>query len=107
MIHKLILPTPFAVGDVNAYLLKGDTLSLIDAGPKTPEAYIALERGIKEAGYSFNDVEQVFLTHHHPDHAGWIDAFPNAKVYGHVYNDLWLTRDPAFLPIMMSFIWNV
>jgi len=50
MIHKLILPTPFAVGDVNAYLLKGDSLSLIDAGPKTPEAYEALERGIKEAG---------------------------------------------------------
>ncbi|QBP41007.1 MBL fold metallo-hydrolase [Paenisporosarcina antarctica] len=96
MIHKLILPTPFAVGDVNAYLLKGDSLSLIDAGPKTPEAYEALERGIKEAGYSFNDIEQVFLTHHHPDHAGWIDAFPQAKVYGHVYNDLWLTRDPAF-----------
>lgn len=96
MIHKLILPTPFAVGDVNAYLLKGDSLSLIDAGPKTPEAYEALERGIKEAGYSFNDIEQVFLTHHHPDHAGWIDAFPQAKVYGHVYNNLWLTRDPAF-----------
>jgi len=96
MIHKLILPTPFAVGDVNAYLLKGDALSLIDAGPKTPEAYEALERGIKEAGYTFGDVEQVFLTHHHPDHAGWIDAFPKAKVYGHVYNDLWLTRDPAF-----------
>ena len=96
MIHKLILPTPFAVGDVNAYLLKDDSLSLIDAGPKTPEAYEALERGIKAAGYSFKDIEQVFLTHHHPDHAGWIDAFPQAKVYGHVYNDLWLTRDPAF-----------
>ncbi|MET1013580.1 MAG: MBL fold metallo-hydrolase [Paenisporosarcina sp.] len=96
MIHKLILPTPFAVGDVNAYLLKGDALSLIDAGPKTPEAYEALERGIKETGYSFSDVEQVFLTHHHPDHAGWIDAFPHAKVFGHEYNDLWLTRDPAF-----------
>lgn len=96
MIHKLILPTPFAVGDVNAYLLKDDSLSLFDAGPKTPEAYEALERGIKAAGYSFKDIEQVFLTHHHPDHAGWIDAFPQAKVYGHVYNDLWLTRDPAF-----------
>ncbi|WP_075617892.1 MBL fold metallo-hydrolase [Paenisporosarcina indica] len=96
MIHKLILPTPFAVGDVNSYLLKGDSLSLIDAGPKTPEAYEALERGIKEAGYTFKDVEQVFLTHHHPDHAGWIDAFPQAKVYGHKYNDLWLTRDPGF-----------
>lgn len=96
MIHKIIIPTPFAVGDVNAFLMKGDTLSLIDAGPKTPEAYAALEHGIKEAGYSFNDIEQVILTHHHPDHAGWIDAFDQATVLGHTYNDLWLKRDDAF-----------
>lgn len=96
MIHKIILPTPFAVGDVNAFLMKGDTLSLVDAGPKTPEAYAALEHGLKEAGYSFNDIEQVILTHHHPDHAGWIDAFDQATVLGHTYNDLWLKRDDAF-----------
>ena len=96
MIQKIVIPTPFAVGDVNAFLIKGDTLSLVDAGPKTPEAYEALKHGIKEAGYSFNDIEQVILTHHHPDHAGWIDAFDNAKVLGHTYNDLWLKRDEAF-----------
>lgn len=96
MIHKIIIPTPFAVGDVNAFLMKGDTLSLVDAGPKTPEAYAALEHGLKEAGYSFNDIEQVILTHHHPDHAGWIDAFDQATVLGHTYNDLWLKRDDAF-----------
>ena len=96
MIHKIIIPTPFAVGDVNAFLIKGDTLSLVDAGPKTPEAYEALKHGLKEAGYTFNDIEQVILTHHHPDHAGWIDAFDNAKIFGHTYNDLWLKRDEAF-----------
>ena len=96
MIHKIILPTPFAVGDVNSFLMKGDTLSLVDAGPKTPEAYAALEHGIKEAGYSFSDIEQVILTHHHPDHAGWIDAFDGATVLGHTYNDLWLKRDDDF-----------
>lgn len=96
MIQKIIIPTPFAVGDVNAFLIKGDTLSLVDAGPKTPEAYEALKQGIKEAGYAFNDIEQVILTHHHPDHAGWIDAFDNAKIIGHKYNDLWLKRDEAF-----------
>jgi len=97
MIHKIVIPTPFSVGDVNSYLLKGDVLSLIDAGPKTPEAYAALEKGIKEAGYSFADIEQVILTHHHPDHSGWINAFENAKVLGHVYNDMWLKRDEKFL----------
>ena len=99
MIHKIVIPTPFAVGDVNAFLIKGDTLSLVDAGPKTPEAYEALKHGIKEAGYAFNDIEQVILTHHHPDHAGWIDAFDKAKVLGHTYNDLWLKRDEAFFTL--------
>ncbi|AOV07784.1 MBL fold metallo-hydrolase [Sporosarcina ureilytica] len=96
MIHKIEIPTPFAVGDVNAFLVKGDALSLFDAGPKTPEAYEALKYGLKEAGYTFNDVEQVFLTHHHPDHAGWIDAFDNAEILGHPYNNVWLKRDEAF-----------
>ena len=96
MMHKIIIPTPYAVGDVNAFIIKGDALSLVDAGPKTPEAYEALKYGLKEAGYTFKDIEQVILTHHHPDHAGWIDAFDNAKVLGHTYNNVWLKRDEAF-----------
>lgn len=97
MIHKITIPTPFAVGDVNAYVVKGDTLSLVDAGPKTPEAYEALQRGLKEIGYTFKDIEQVFLTHHHPDHAGWMDAFDRAEILGHPYTNLWLKRDEAFM----------
>lgn len=95
-LHKIIIPTPFAVGDVNAYLMKGDMLTLIDAGPKTPEAWEALNAGLKDAGVKPADVEQVVLTHHHPDHAGWVDGFSNATLYGHPYNDLWLRRDQAF-----------
>lgn len=96
MIHKIVLPTPFAVGDVNAFLVKGDALSLVDAGSKTPEAYEALKYGLKQAGYTFKDIEQVFLTHHHPDHAGWVEAFDNAELFGHPYNDFWLKRDADF-----------
>ncbi len=97
MIHKIIIPTPFAVGDVNAYLVKGDVLTLIDAGPKTEEALKALTHGIKEAGYELADIEQVVLTHHHPDHAGWTDAFEKATILGHEYNQVWMTRDEDFL----------
>ncbi|WOV88920.1 MBL fold metallo-hydrolase [Sporosarcina oncorhynchi] len=97
MIHKIVIPTPFAVGDVNAFVVKGDCLSLVDAGPKTPDAYEALKTGLKEIGYTFNDIEQVFLTHHHPDHAGWMDAFDKAEVIGHPYTDLWLKRDEEFM----------
>lgn len=95
-LHKIIIPTPFAVGDVNSYLLKGDMLTLIDAGPKTPEAWEALKAGLKSANVEPKDIEQVVLTHHHPDHAGWVDGFSQAKLYGHPYNDLWLRRDEAF-----------
>lgn len=95
-LHKIIIPTPFAVGDVNSYLIKGDALTLIDAGPKTPEAWLALKAGLKEANVTPEDIEQVVLTHHHPDHAGCVDGFENAMLYGHPYNDLWLRRDQAF-----------
>ena len=97
MIQQLIIPTPYAVGDVNAFLVKGDTLTLFDAGPRTEEAYQALKTGLASVGYTMEDVEQVILTHHHPDHSGWADGFPNATLYGHEYNNLWLTRDPAFI----------
>lgn len=97
MIHKIVIPTPFAVGDVNAYLVKGEALTLIDAGPKTEEALTALTVGIKETGYNLEDIEQVVLTHHHPDHAGWTDAFDQATIIGHKYNQVWMTRDEKFL----------
>lgn len=97
MIQQLTIPTPYAVGDVNAFLVKGDTLSLFDAGPRTPEALEAIKAGLKGFGYSLEDIEQVIITHHHPDHSGWADAFLNAELYGHEYNNLWLTRDPEFI----------
>lgn len=102
-LHKIILPTPYAVGDVNAFLLKGDALTLFDAGPKTQEAYEALQWGIRSAGYDMKDVEQVVLTHHHPDHAGWVDAFPEAEILGHQYVDHWMRQEPDFLQYRNDF----
>ncbi|MGG0657523.1 MBL fold metallo-hydrolase [Rummeliibacillus pycnus] len=97
MIQKIVTPVPFPEGTVNSYILKDDALSIIDVGTKTPEALEALKEGVKNAGYRMGDIEQVILTHHHPDHVGWIDAFPNAEVLGHVYVDAWLRRDPVFI----------
>lgn len=97
MIAKIATPTPFAVGDVNCFLLKGDALTLVDAGTKTDEAYEALRRGLAGHGYSFKDIEQVFVTHHHPDHCGWVEAFDRAEIIGHQYLHYWLTRDADFM----------
>ncbi|MFJ7952637.1 MBL fold metallo-hydrolase [Lysinibacillus sp. NPDC096418] len=96
-VHKIEIPTPYAVGDVNAFIVKGDALTIFDVGPKTMEAYDALKWGIHAAGYQLQDIEQVVLTHHHPDHAGWVDAFPHAEIIGHEYNDKWLRHDEEFL----------
>ena len=81
-VHKIEIPTPYPVGDVNAFVVKGDALTIFDVGPKTTEAYEALKWGIHAAGYQLKDIEQVVLTHHHPDHAGWVDAFPHAEILG-------------------------
>ncbi|MEN1970170.1 MBL fold metallo-hydrolase [Lentibacillus sp. N15] len=96
-IHQLTVPTPFAVGDVHVYLLKGDVLSLVDAGVKTKEAWEALVFQLKELGYSPNDIEQHILTHHHPDHIGLIGEFPRAQsIVGHAFNNPWLMKDETF-----------
>lgn len=102
-IIRIETPTPFGVGTANSFLIKGDVLSIVDVGTKIPAAYEALETGLKAQNYRFEDVEQVILTHHHPDHIGWTDAFKNAAIVGHAYNDYWLRRDKAFFDYQRVF----
>lgn len=95
--YQLTVPTPFAVGDVHVYLLKGDVLTLVDAGVKTKDAWDALKLQLKEIGYLPNDIEQIVLTHHHPDHTGLIEQFPKIKqIAAHKNVNYWLTHDEAF-----------
>ncbi|MFK2824286.1 MBL fold metallo-hydrolase [Bacillus sp. B190/17] len=97
-IIKITLPTPFPVGDVNVFLIKGERLTLIDAGVKTASSFEALVTGLSEIGYTLDDIEQVVLTHHHPDHIGLLDFLPEGTdVIGHPYCAKWLTKDPTFL----------
>ena len=60
------------VGSVNAWLLRGDPLTLIDTGPRNEEALAALEAGLREHGVRIEDLELVLGTHHHMDHVGLI-----------------------------------
>ncbi|WP_067728161.1 MBL fold metallo-hydrolase [Oceanobacillus damuensis] len=97
-IIQLTLPTPFAVGDVHVYLMKGDTLTLIDAGAKTIQAKDSFVHQLKKIGYGLMDIEQIVLTHHHPDHTGLIEEFPRLKhIMAHQEVDLWLTMNSPFL----------
>jgi len=71
---RLPTPTPFPVGDVNAYLVfpeaKDGELTLIDTGVKSPEAFEALQHGIREHGYALEQITRILLTHAHMDHYG-------------------------------------
>jgi glyoxylase-like metal-dependent hydrolase (beta-lactamase superfamily II) len=94
---KFTVPTPFPVGDVNLYLIKGDVLTLVDAGVKTEEAWKSFEEQLEVKGYKTTDIEQVVLTHHHPDHVGFLDYFSaDLPVIGHPYNEPWISKDPEF-----------
>jgi glyoxylase-like metal-dependent hydrolase (beta-lactamase superfamily II) len=67
MFDRVPLPTPFQVGPVNAYLA-GHTV--VDPGPDSEEAWETLEAALAERGLAPADVEQVLVTHPHPDHFG-------------------------------------
>jgi glyoxylase-like metal-dependent hydrolase (beta-lactamase superfamily II) len=58
------------VGSVNAWLLRGDPLTLIDTGPRDDGALAALEEGLRGQGVRLDDIELVLATHHHLDHVG-------------------------------------
>src|SRR5918999_6552198 len=67
----VVIPLPLAhVGSVNAWLLAGDPVTLIDTGPREARAEAALEAGLRREGLRMEDVELVLATHHHLDHVG-------------------------------------
>jgi glyoxylase-like metal-dependent hydrolase (beta-lactamase superfamily II) len=71
-IHRIAIPTPFAVGRVNVYLIEDDPLTLVDAGPNSGTSLDALERGVARRGHALEDIELVVLTHQHIDHLGLV-----------------------------------
>jgi glyoxylase-like metal-dependent hydrolase (beta-lactamase superfamily II) len=65
------IPLPLAhIGSVNAWLLHGDPLTLIDTGPRDERALAALEAGLRREGLHVEDIELLLATHHHLDHIG-------------------------------------
>jgi glyoxylase-like metal-dependent hydrolase (beta-lactamase superfamily II) len=71
-IHRLAIPTPFAVGRVNVYLIEDDPLTLVDAGPNSGTSFDELQRGIGALGHSLEDIGLVIVTHQHIDHLGLV-----------------------------------
>jgi glyoxylase-like metal-dependent hydrolase (beta-lactamase superfamily II) len=71
-IHCLRIPTPFAVGRVNVYLIDDDPLTLVDAGPNSGSSLDVLQNGLAEHGRRIEDIQRVLITHQHIDHIGLV-----------------------------------
>ena len=71
---------------IASFLLLGDdSAAVVETGPTT--CFESLTSGLKGHGVAFEDVDQVFLTHIHLDHAGAsghvAELLPNATFYVH------------------------
>ena len=71
-IHCLPIPTPFAVGRVNTYLIEDDPLTLVDSGPNSGTSLTTLEAALAEHGRQVADLERIVVTHQHMDHIGLV-----------------------------------
>ena len=69
-IHCMPIPTPFAVGRVNCYLIEDEPLTLLDTGPNSGKALDELEQALAKLGRQVEDIELVVLSHQHMDHLG-------------------------------------
>ncbi|MGZ4172099.1 MAG: MBL fold metallo-hydrolase [Solirubrobacteraceae bacterium] len=109
-IDAIPLPLPH-VGSVNAWLLSGQPLTLVDTGPRSDQALDALEHGLAARGRRLEDIELVIATHHHHDHVGLaatvkraggarIAVLEGAADYGARYLDA-VAEDRAFARELM------
>ena len=57
-------------GRNNAYLLDGAVTTLVDVGISMPDVREDLLDGLAAADISLDDLDQILLTHWHPDHSG-------------------------------------
>jgi glyoxylase-like metal-dependent hydrolase (beta-lactamase superfamily II) len=71
-IRRLAIPTPFAVGRVNLWLIEDDPLTLVDCGPNSGKALDELETALREHGRRIEDLERIVITHQHIDHTGLV-----------------------------------
>ena len=71
-IHRLAIPTPFAVGRVNGYLVEDEPLTLLDTGPNSGKALDELEQALAARGHRVEDLGRIVVSHQHIDHLGLV-----------------------------------
>ena len=113
-IHTIVLPTPFPVGPVNAFVIKGDPVILFDTGLNTDKTYDELVRQLADISLTLNDIDVIVVTHGHRDHMGLLgrlmeetDAVtygqPNVDRLGRIDEDDAVLRRDFFMGILEEF----
>ncbi|WP_445665298.1 MBL fold metallo-hydrolase [Fodinibius sp. AD559] len=85
-IYPVKIPTPFAVGDVFSYLINDEKTVLVDTGQYTDDAFECVRQHLSEQGLMVKDIDEIWLTHGHPDHHGQAARLADragATVFGH------------------------
>lgn len=86
LVQPICIPTPFAVGDVYSYLISDEKNVLVDCGHLSDDAFEILSDHLSNSGLSVRDIDEIWLTHGHPDHYGQAAKLADssgAVVYGH------------------------
>lgn len=78
-VFMMEIPTPFAVGPVNCYLIEDDPLTIFDPGPNSGEAIEALVVNLRKRGHELADIERIVVTHQHIDHLGLVEVVQHAS----------------------------
>lgn len=91
------------VGSSVTLLRDADTTVIVDPGMVSRRA--AILDPLEALGVGVEDVTDVLISHHHPDHTINIALFPNARVHDFAstyVDDLWLDRDEGDFALSQS-----
>lgn len=83
--HRIQITMSFPLRWVNSYILTepDGKVSIVDPGPRTAETEQEWNDALAELGLTFQDIHQIVLTHHHPDHlglSGWMQQMSGVPV---------------------------
>lgn len=93
VVHEGYLRDDDRVGSTVSFARDGDALVVIDPGLAAGRS--AILDPLEGLGVRSDDVTDVVISHHHPDHTLNVALFPNARLHDHwawYRNDEWASR---------------